>query len=105
MLEGGGMARSGSKGRFCLCVSDVPSSAQNQGDVVREKIENAFNALRKFLEKEQVTIQGQVEMQEEHFLQQLEESTTQSGVNPVTVDHLISDIKKKLPQEDIPLLK
>ncbi|XP_048419845.2 E3 ubiquitin-protein ligase TRIM39-like [Stegostoma tigrinum] len=83
----------------------MPSSAQNQGDVVREKIENAFNALRRFLEKEQVTIQGQVEMQEEHFLQQLEESATQSGGNPITVDHLIADIKKKLPQEDIPLLK
>ncbi|GCC17793.1 hypothetical protein chiPu_0020659 [Chiloscyllium punctatum] len=78
---------------------------KNQGDAVREKIENAFNDLRKFLEKEEGIIKGQVEMQEEHFLQQLEESATQSGGNPVTVEHLIADIKKKLPQEDIPLLK
>ncbi|XP_067830234.1 E3 ubiquitin-protein ligase TRIM39-like [Heptranchias perlo] len=78
---------------------------KNQGDTVREKIQLAFDSLRKFLEKEQKAISTEVEGQEEQFLQQLEESNAQTGGNPVTLNHLISDIKKKLPQEDIPLLK
>ncbi|XP_078075259.1 E3 ubiquitin-protein ligase TRIM39-like [Mustelus asterias] len=78
---------------------------KNQGDKVRDKIEKAFNALKKYLEQEESAILQQVEMQEEGFLQQLEESSTGTGGNPVTIDHLISDIKKTLPKEDIPLLK
>ncbi|XP_051899673.1 E3 ubiquitin-protein ligase TRIM39-like [Pristis pectinata] len=78
---------------------------KNQGDTVRDKVQLAFDSLRKFLEKEEKAISTEVEGQEEHFLQELEESNAQTGGNPVTLSHLIADIKKKLPQEDIPLLK
>uniref|UniRef100_UPI00398F29C1 E3 ubiquitin-protein ligase TRIM39-like n=1 Tax=Pristiophorus japonicus TaxID=55135 RepID=UPI00398F29C1 len=78
---------------------------KNQGDTVREKIQIAFDTLRKFLEKEEKAISTEVEVQEEQYLQQLENSTTQTGCMPVTLSHLIADIKKKLPQEDVPLLK
>ncbi|XP_078271995.1 E3 ubiquitin-protein ligase TRIM39-like [Rhinoraja longicauda] len=78
---------------------------KNQGDTVRAKIQLAFDSLRKFLEREEKAISTEVETQEEQFLQQLEESNAQTGGNPVTLNHLIGDIKQKLPQEDIPLLK
>ncbi|XP_078422908.1 nuclear factor 7, ovary-like [Cetorhinus maximus] len=78
---------------------------ENQGDKVREKVEDAFISLRKYLEKEEIAIMAQVETQEERFLQELEESSAGIGGNPVTIDHLIEDIKKQLTQEDIPLLK
>ncbi|XP_069775817.1 E3 ubiquitin-protein ligase TRIM39-like isoform X2 [Narcine bancroftii] len=78
---------------------------KNQGDTVRDKIQQAFDSLRKFLEKEEKAIATEVEDQEEYFLGQLEDSNAQTGGNPISLHHLIMDIKKKLQQEEVPLLK
>ncbi|GCB80164.1 hypothetical protein scyTo_0018028 [Scyliorhinus torazame] len=86
-------------------IKEAADRFKNQGDKVRDKIENAFEALKKYLDREESAIIQQVEAQEEIFLQQLEDGSSETGGNPVTIEHLIADIKNTLSKDDIPLLK